>query len=81
MKMHIDHLVLKGFSPRDGRAIAAGVREELGRLLATPNGAQQLAVRGDLAHLKLGQVHIASNTTAAEIGARAARSVAGEITS
>jgi DNA polymerase III delta prime subunit len=48
--LHIDSLVLKGFRHEDRHGIAEGLQQELSRLFADPQAAQQLTARMAMCH-------------------------------
>lgn len=86
--VHIERLVLEGFAPDERAAIAAGLQQELGRLLQTPEAARQLAALGHVAALRVAPVRgrAASEAaadasgrpaTAGAIGIAAARRIVG----
>jgi hypothetical protein len=79
--VHIDSLVLRGFNHEDGRAIAAGLQQELARLFADPHLARQFTARGDVSRLKLGNIRIAPGSKPQHIGAEAARGIGKEMKS
>lgn len=79
--VHIDRLVLTGFSHPDRHALAEGLQQELGRLFANPDAARQLVARGNVGHLEVGGVRVSPSTAPAKVGARAARGIAREIES
>lgn len=79
--VHIDRLVLKGFPHQDRRALAEGLRQELGRLFAEPNAAHQLTAQGDVVRLKVNDVRVAATTSPATVGTQAARTIAREFES
>jgi len=64
--IHVDRLVLSGFAPEDRAAIAAGLQQELARMLAAPGAAERLAGLGNLATLR---IDTPSATPAARVGA------------
>jgi hypothetical protein len=77
--VHIDGLVLHGFRHGDRHAVAAGLRAELGRLLAQPGAAARVAALGSIARLSAAPVRAASATAPRALGAAAARAVGGAI--
>ena len=79
--VHIDRLVLKGFPHQDRRALAEGLRQELGRLLAEPDDARQLAERADEWQCRVSGVRVGLNASPARVGTEAARGIARAITS
>jgi hypothetical protein len=79
--VHIDRLLLKGFGHSDRHAIAGGLRQELGRLLAAPGAAPHAASITDAAHRKAKSVPIGWGAQPPAIGAAAARSIVRELKS
>lgn len=77
--MYIDRLVLSGFRYEDRHAIAAGLRGELGQLLAEPGAARQLVSQGNLAHLNVSSTRIEPGTNPTRVGAVVARGISREI--
>jgi hypothetical protein len=77
--VHIDSLVLRGFRHEDRDAIAAGLQQELGRLLADPQAAQQFTARGDVSRLRVGSIHVDPGTKPQRIGAEAVGSIRREM--
>jgi len=73
--VHVEGLVLRGFSHGDRRAIAAGLEGALSRLLAEPGALRALAGRGDSDRVQAGRVRIAPERGAADTG----RAVAGRV--
>ena len=58
--IHIDSLALKGFRYEDRHAIAAALQDELTRVLAAPEAAQQVASLGSVPRLRLSSVNLGS---------------------
>jgi len=76
--MHIDRLVLRGVDARDGRAVAAGLREELSRMLADPGVAREWAAGRELPLMRLPGVRVDDGVGVAwpgELGGVVARSI------
>jgi len=73
--LHIDSLVLKGFRHEDRHGIAAGLQQELSRLLADPQTAQQLTANGDVSRLRVGSIHIGQNSKPQGIGSQIAQGI------
>ena len=73
--LHIDSLVLKGFRHEDRHGIAEGLQQELTRLLADPQAAQQLMENGDVSRLRLGSISIGQNSQPQRVGSQVARSI------
>lgn len=75
IRVRIEELVLHGFDPRDRRAIAEAVREELGRLLAV-----QALTPSTHNFIDAGEVpidSIRSRTTGASVAAAVHRGITG----
>jgi hypothetical protein len=78
--INIDSLVLKGFRYEDRHAVAAGLQEELARLLATPQRARRFIELGHVSRLNVGNVGIRWNAKPYEIGAESARAIGNGLT-
>jgi hypothetical protein len=77
--VHVDRLVLKGFRHEDQHAIAAGIRQELGRVFADREALSLLRARGDLSGLQVGGVHIEHGSTPQRVGENVARGIGKEM--
>ncbi len=73
--VHIDRLVLRGFSRAERHAIAQGLRAELGVLLAEPLASAALTSQGDRDRILVGRVRVGASAGSAGVGARAARAI------
>lgn len=73
--LHIDRLVLQGYRHEDKHAIAVGLQQELGRLFADVQSAQQLAAMGDISRLRVGNIRIAQHTKSQRVGSQVAQSI------
>jgi hypothetical protein len=73
--VHIDRLVLNGIRPADQHAFAAGLQQELGRVIADQQAVSPLTAMGDSARLQVGGVHIARNSTPQRMGESVARGI------
>ncbi|MDO9101191.1 MAG: hypothetical protein Q7J20_10155 [Candidatus Nitrotoga sp.] len=73
--LHIDSLVLKGFRHEDRHGIAEGLQQELTRLFANPQAAQQLAANGDVSRLRLGNISINQNSKPQHVGSQVAQGI------
>jgi len=73
--LHIDSLVLKGFRNEDRHGIAEGLQQELTRLFAASQSAQQLAAKGDVSRLRVGSIHIGQNSKPQHVGLQVAQSI------
>jgi hypothetical protein len=60
--VHIDRLVLSGFRNEDRHAVSAGLREELGRVLANRDSVSRLIALGRVPRMQVGGVQIAQST-------------------
>ena len=76
--IHIDRLVLNGFRFEDRHAIAAGLQQELSRLLADPQAVQGLTGLGDISRLQVGRMHIAQSSKPQRVGAQVAQGIGKE---
>jgi hypothetical protein len=79
--VHIDTLVLKGFRNEDRHALADGLRQELGRLLAAPDASRHLMDQDGVSRLRIGAVHIGQGAKPAAVGVQAAQGIARGIRS
>jgi hypothetical protein len=77
--VHIDRLVLNGIRHADQHAFAAGLQQELGRVIADQEAVSPLTAMGDLVRLQVGGVHIARSSTPQRIGESVARGIGREI--
>lgn len=77
VELHIEELVLHGFSPSDRYRIAAAVERELSRLLAEQGTPPTLARGGDIGHLDGGSFGAKPGAGPEAIGARVAQAVYG----
>jgi hypothetical protein len=77
--VHVDRLVLKGFRHEDQHAIAAGLRQELGRVFTDAEAVSHLRAMGDVSRLRVGGVHIEHGSTPQRVGENVARGIGKEI--
>jgi hypothetical protein len=77
--VHVDRLVLKGFRHEDQHAIAAGLRQELGRVFADREAVSILRARGDVSRLQAGGVHIEHGSSPQRVGENVARGIGKEM--
>ncbi len=77
IELHIEELVLHGFSPGDRYRIAEGVEQELTRLLADRGVPQSLAEGGEIASVDGGAFEVAPGSRADVVGAHVAKAVYG----
>ena len=73
--LHIDRLVLKGFEHEHRHGIAEGLQQELSRMFADPQAAQQLMANGDVARLRVGNIHIGKNSKPQRVGSQVAEGI------
>lgn len=73
--LHIDSLVLKGFRHEDRHGIAEGLQQELSRMLADPQAAQQLTASGDMPRLRIGNISIGQNSKPQRVGSQVAQGI------
>jgi hypothetical protein len=73
--LHIDSLVLKGFRHEDRHGIAEGLQQELTRMFADPQSAQQLTSNGDVSRLRIGNISIGQNSKPQRVGAQVAQGI------
>lgn len=74
--LHIDSLVLRGFRNEDREGIAEGLQQELSRLLADSQAAQQLTANGDVSRLKIGSVQIGQGVNPKSVGLQVSHGIA-----
>ena len=74
--VHIDRMVLKGFSGADAQAIGEGMRTELARLLAHPATGGRLASLGHVSSLHAGKIRFAHDARPHGLGTSAGRAIA-----
>ena len=73
--LHIDSLVLKGFRHEDRHGIAEGLQQELSRVFADPQAAQQLTASGDMPRLRIGNISIGQNSKPQRVGSQVAQGI------
>jgi hypothetical protein len=73
--VHIDRLVLKGFRYEERHLIAAALQEELARLWALPEAAEELAALGDVPHLRVNSVKLGGDPKPFQVGTETARAI------
>lgn len=79
--LHIDHLVLRGVRAEDRHRLAAGLRQELARMLAEPQTVQRLLeTRGQSlsSDLRRGGIRVGPQAGAPVLSAAATRQMSGE---
>ena len=77
IELHVEELVLHGFSPADRLLIGQAVEHELARLIAERGASPSLARRGELAELDGGSFETQPGSGVETIGAQVARAVYG----
>lgn len=77
IELHIEELVLEGFSPRDRYRIGETVEQELTRLLADRGVPDSLAQGGEVASVDGGAFEVATGSRAEVVGAQVAKAVYG----
>jgi hypothetical protein len=79
LELHIDELVLHGFSTGDRRRIGEAVEHELVRLLSGRAGLQPWLESREVARVDGGVFEVASNARPEMIGVRVAQMVYGQL--
>jgi hypothetical protein len=81
IELHIERLILDGFSIEPGRRaeLQAAVEAELTRLLATGALSSELLSGGAVRLLRGGEIQVTSQTSAAQLGQHIAQAVQGAI--
>ncbi len=77
INLHIEELVLHGFSPKDRYLIGEAVQQELVRLLSEQGIPPSLDSGSKVARLDAGAFNVKQGTQAATIGAQVAQAVYG----
>ena len=77
--VHIDRLVLKGFRHEDRHAIAVGLQQELGRVLADPEAVSLLRAMGDVPRLQVSGVPIEHGSKPQRVGENVAQGIGKEM--
>ena len=75
VELHIEELVLHGFSPADRRQISDAVRHELARHLAEHGAPKLLARGGRIGQLDAGEFDVRPGSRADTVGIQVAQSV------
>lgn len=75
IELHIEELILHGFSPSDRYRIGGAVDRELARLFAEQEMPPSLARGGHFDRLDAGTIEIPSNAKADKVGSRIAQAV------
>ncbi len=77
IELHIEELVLHGFTPSDRHSIAEAVEAELTRLFAEQGTPRSLSKGGEIERMDGGGFEMAHNSKPEVIGAQVARAVYG----
>jgi hypothetical protein len=77
VELHIEELILHGFGPGGGQAIAAAIEAELGRLLAIEGLPVSFESGASIGTLDAGSFEAGSDSAPPELGKHIARSVYG----
>ncbi|PXF58914.1 MAG: hypothetical protein C4B59_12555 [Candidatus Methanogaster sp.] len=77
IELHIEELVLHGFSPGDRYRIGEAVEQELSRMLADRGVPESLALGGEIASVDGGAFEVATGSDAGVVGAQVAKAVYG----
>jgi hypothetical protein len=75
IELHIEKLMLDGFSPSDRHRIGEAVELELTRLFTEQGISHSMSKGGEFTHLDGGQFNVAPNSKAGVIGSQVAQSV------
>jgi hypothetical protein len=76
IRLNIDRLVLNGFDPREGKALAGALKSQLQQVLADPATRNQWARSHQTPVLKLGRMPLQPGTTgASKFGRQVANTV------
>jgi len=73
--LHIEELVLRGFSPSDHHRIGKAVELELTRLIAEQGVPSSLSRGGEMTRMDGGTFNVSPNSRAEVVGGMVARSV------
>ncbi len=79
IELHIDELVLHGFSPADRLRIGAALEGELARLLAESGIPPELARVSGIERVDGGQLELSAGASARDLGAGIAHAVYGSL--
>lgn len=77
IKLHIEELVLDGFSSRDKNQLASVVRQELQHLLSRGDIPRRLVRSGDIPQLDGGTIQMEPKSTVESKGIKIARNLHG----
>jgi hypothetical protein len=73
--LHINGLVLEGFSPADRHAIGDSVERELTRLIEEQGLTQMRGIRAPIGYMNAGRVQAVPGGSAQALGAQVARAI------
>jgi hypothetical protein len=79
VQVEIERLVLRGFRYEDRHAIAAGIQQELTRVLSNSEAAGHLANLRDSSSVQTGAVSIEQNAKPNLVGVQTARAIAARL--
>jgi len=79
IELHIEELVLHGFSPGDRDGIAQAVERELAMLIEERGAPPSLERVSEVAHVDGGAFEVAPDSRAQVVGAKVAKAVYGEL--
>lgn len=77
IELHIEKLVLEGFSPGDHQGISEAVERELSRMFAEQGSPQLMEQSGEIERLKEGRSELEKGSRDDAIGAKVARAIYG----
>jgi hypothetical protein len=77
VNLHIDRLVLEGFSKAEGRTIGATLERELGHLITAGGLPPHLKGGAPIPHLDTGTLNLSPQTRPHAVGRQLARQVYG----
>ncbi len=75
IELHIEELILHGFSLSDRYRIAGAVEKELARLFVEQEVPSSLGRGGEFDRLDVGKIEVHSNTRPEKVGSRIAQAV------
>ena len=77
VELHIEELVLHGYTPSEARRVGAALQDELGRLLAGRDLPKSLAASAELPEIDAGQVRHPTSVGPEATGVDIARAIHG----
>lgn len=75
INIHIDRLLLRGFSSEDKQGIAEGIQLELTRMFSNAESARNLVTQGNKARLRIRSVQISLGTKPLLVGSRVGQAI------